>query len=238
MLEENRLNSQHVLNAILIAVLLGMTGVFYVSAHGGDATLIHACVNKRSGDIRIITATTVCDSDRETALDWGVQGPKGDKGDTGAVGSAGPPGPQGPQGEPGKGVLSQAIKQNFGSVQINTQFPTYTSVGTMSLPAGKWALFAVVNFAMSSTVTNLVVHDASARCEITNADGLSGTLAPGGGYNLGGAVAVTGIFDSLSMQYITNWSSTQDFTLQCAAGDSAAMVRVNSASILAIQIAP
>jgi hypothetical protein len=76
----------------------------YVSAHGGDITLIHACVNARSGAVRIVSATTTCDANKETSLDWGIQGPKGDKGDTG---SAGPQGPQGLQGEPGfAGVLN------------------------------------------------------------------------------------------------------------------------------------
>jgi hypothetical protein len=121
MLEKVRFNFHRVLNAILIAVLVGMTGVMYVSAHGGDVTLIHACVNSRSGAIRIVGANTTCDV-RETSLDWSIQGPKGDKGDKGDMGltgpqgsqgiqgvqgPAGPQGPQGLQGEPGlSGVLN------------------------------------------------------------------------------------------------------------------------------------
>ena len=82
MLERTRLKFHRILNAILIAVLLGMSGVMYVSAHGGDITLIHACVINRTGAVRIVSATTTCDANKETTLDWGIQGPKGDKGDT------------------------------------------------------------------------------------------------------------------------------------------------------------
>ena len=99
MLEKTKLNFYRFLSAILLVVMLSMSGVMYVSAHGGDATLIHACVINRTGAVRIVSATTACDANKETALDWGIQGPKGDKGDTG---------PQGPQGKtgPASGVLN------------------------------------------------------------------------------------------------------------------------------------
>jgi len=98
MLEATRLKFHRILNAFLIVVLLGMSGVVYVSAHGGDVTLIHACVNNRNGAVRIISASGSCDATRETALDWNIQGPKGDTGPQGAQGPAGPMGPQGPAG--------------------------------------------------------------------------------------------------------------------------------------------
>jgi hypothetical protein len=50
---------------------------------------LHACVINRTGAVRIVSATTTCDANKESALDWGIQGPKGDKGDTGPKG---PPG--------------------------------------------------------------------------------------------------------------------------------------------------
>src|SRR5215211_768013 len=89
MLDRTRRKLHRILNAILIAVLLSMSGVMYVSAHGGDVTLIHACVNNRTGAVRMVSPTTTCDAIKETALDWGIQGPKGDKGDTGPKGPAG-----------------------------------------------------------------------------------------------------------------------------------------------------
>jgi hypothetical protein len=89
MLEKTRLNFYRLLSAILLVAVLLLSGVTYVSAHGGDVTLIHACVTSRSGAVRIVSPTTTCDASKETALDWGIQGPKGDKGDTGPKGPAG-----------------------------------------------------------------------------------------------------------------------------------------------------
>jgi len=95
-----RLNFYRFLNVILLVIIFSLGRVMFVSAHGGDGTLIHACVNNRSGAVRIVSANTACDASKETALDWGVQGPQGDKGDTGDVG------PTGPQGEPGPAGVS------------------------------------------------------------------------------------------------------------------------------------
>jgi hypothetical protein len=72
-------------------------------AHGGDTTLIHACVKNSNGSIRIVSATTNCVSG-ETALDWRIQGEPGPAGPAGPAGATGPQGlagPQGPQGETG-----------------------------------------------------------------------------------------------------------------------------------------
>jgi len=108
-------------NPLLIAniVVMLLVTASLVSAHGGDLSLIHACVRNSSGAIRIVGATGTCDPAKETPLDWnivgpqgpvGAQGPQGDPGPAGPTGSAGPQGligpqgpagPQGPQGEPG-----------------------------------------------------------------------------------------------------------------------------------------
>ena len=106
MLEKTKLNFYRFLSAILLVALLSMSGVMYVSAHGGDVTLIHACVTNRTGAVRIVSATTTCDANKESALDWGIQGPKGDKGDTG------PKGPQGPAGVLGIYYVSQSSDPN------------------------------------------------------------------------------------------------------------------------------
>lgn len=39
------------------------------SAHGGDPTLVHACVNKGSGEIKIVGPSASC-KPHETAVDW------------------------------------------------------------------------------------------------------------------------------------------------------------------------
>jgi len=79
-----------------LGFLPGTTGLLY--AHGGDANLIHACVNH--GKLRIVGPTEACKTS-ETALDWNIQGIKGDTGVTGGTGETGSTGATGAQGEPG-----------------------------------------------------------------------------------------------------------------------------------------
>jgi hypothetical protein len=56
--------------ALGIGVVLALTGVTpAVYAHGGDPTLIHACVNNSSGEVKIVDANASC-KHNETALDW------------------------------------------------------------------------------------------------------------------------------------------------------------------------
>lgn len=84
-----------------VAVLFGVgiaSGAALVSAHGGDASKVHACVS-RFGTIRIVAANASCSSPLETALDWSREG--GAPGPTGPQGAAGTTGPQGPTGATG-----------------------------------------------------------------------------------------------------------------------------------------
>ncbi len=55
------------LGSAFVLALVGVTPRVY--AHGGDLTLIHACVNKSSGEIKIVGASASC-KNHETAVDW------------------------------------------------------------------------------------------------------------------------------------------------------------------------
>src|ERR1051325_5053370 len=91
---------------VLNVILISLTSVTLVSAHGGNTALIHSCVNNTSGEVKIIAATANCPSNYHS-LDWniqgvaGAQGPIGPVGPVGPVGPIGPAGPMGPQGDPG-----------------------------------------------------------------------------------------------------------------------------------------
>ena len=84
--------------------LLG--GVFFVATFtlipcsDASAQVIRACVQKSSGQVRIIGATEVCRS-TETPVDWSVGGSGGATGPTGPTGPQGPAGPAGAQGATG-----------------------------------------------------------------------------------------------------------------------------------------
>jgi len=110
---------------LLVMLLAASLTNWVVSAHGGDTTLIHACVKVgkpnddddkdkakserddeargKHGSIRIVGADEDCNK-HEVALDWNIQGPMGPagpQGPQGDVGATGPSGPQGPNGDPG-----------------------------------------------------------------------------------------------------------------------------------------
>lgn len=55
------------LGSAFLLALAGVTPAVY--AHGGDPTLIHACVNKSSGEVKIVDANASC-KQHETAVDW------------------------------------------------------------------------------------------------------------------------------------------------------------------------
>jgi hypothetical protein len=74
------------MGALFSAGLIG--GAAVVSAHGGDESLIHACVKGSKGDVRIVGATSGC-LPSEKALDWSIAGPQGPTGPAGATGPAG-----------------------------------------------------------------------------------------------------------------------------------------------------
>ena len=76
-----------------------------VYAHGGDASLIHACVKKSNprGQTRIVGPSVRCAAG-ERANHWSITGPAGSAGVAGGpgpVGVAGAPGPVGAAGPPG-----------------------------------------------------------------------------------------------------------------------------------------
>jgi hypothetical protein len=64
------------------------------------AAVIHSCVNKTTGAIRLVSATTPCKA-TETAVSWNTIGPQGPQGPQGVQGAQGPQGAQGAQGPQG-----------------------------------------------------------------------------------------------------------------------------------------
>src|SRR5712692_8212971 len=55
------------LGSVFVLALAGFTPAVY--AHGGDSTLIHACVTKSSGEVKIVGVNASC-KNNETAVDW------------------------------------------------------------------------------------------------------------------------------------------------------------------------
>jgi hypothetical protein len=66
---------RRVYGTALVIIAATLVGSGLASAHGGDTSLIHSCVNA-GGRIRIVEATSSC-SAQEQPLDWNKQGPPG-----------------------------------------------------------------------------------------------------------------------------------------------------------------
>jgi hypothetical protein len=84
--------------------MVGAGGVaaWGLSDQDGEIT---ACVNRSTGQLRVVATAADCRSGSETPLVWNKQGVKGDPGPQGERGPTGEPGPQGvqgPQGEQGE----------------------------------------------------------------------------------------------------------------------------------------
>jgi hypothetical protein len=91
-----KLSNRFVVVIVLAIVLVG--GVTW--AFASDGNTIHACVNKSSGEIKIVDSSDDC-KNNEQYLEWTIVGPQGPPGPQGPQGDTGPQGPQGPQGDTG-----------------------------------------------------------------------------------------------------------------------------------------
>src|SRR5258708_6060517 len=96
--------------AVATAMFVGAAGVALASTMLDPVsapTVIQACQLKGIGTIRIVKATSDCNTRVETPLSWNSQGPAGPPGPKGDIGTAGPAGAagiaglQGPKGDKG-----------------------------------------------------------------------------------------------------------------------------------------
>ncbi|MFH0352091.1 MAG: hypothetical protein ACHBMF_09220 [Chromatiales bacterium] len=115
---------RHLLTLACLAGTVALVSPQEVRAHGGDASLVHACIGNRAfnqGITRIVGPNASCLA-VETPRHWAVQGPAGTPGPAGPEGAAGPAGPQGgPAGPPGPGVPETSLHWvNIYSLQAST----------------------------------------------------------------------------------------------------------------------
>jgi len=91
-------------SAVALSVIVPVVGAAgWVWAGEDGPGPIHACVERNSGQVRIVGSQDRC-RPNESALVWntsGPAGPAGPQGDAGPAGSQGPAGPAGAQGEVG-----------------------------------------------------------------------------------------------------------------------------------------
>lgn len=88
---------------LALAIVLITTFLASITIPASAEDVINACVNKKTGALRIVSEPGKCRS-AEAPLSWnqtGPQGVQGPAGPPGPQGEQGPVGPQGPQGEQG-----------------------------------------------------------------------------------------------------------------------------------------
>lgn len=158
--------------AALLVALTGLGVATVVTAHGGDTSMIHACVSqggpgdnddddRRPGRVRIVGPNDPCRG-RETAVHWsilgpqgpqGPQGPPGPQGAAGAQGPAGPQGaagptgaegPQGPAGAAGPAGPSTDAFSTEAAQSVTLPTSSFTSILSRAVPAGKYVVNADV----------------------------------------------------------------------------------------------
>jgi hypothetical protein len=145
-------------NVLVLAVagVLASVGVTYATIP--SANVISACYLKSGGTLRVVDATTSSCSNKETSLNWNVQGPQGPKGDPGvngtngtngidgtdgADGADGAPGPAGPAGP--AGISTATFADTSGSSGLMVSGTSFVQIAGKILPEGSWVVFATVN---------------------------------------------------------------------------------------------
>src|SRR6185295_10001037 len=87
--------------AVALGVILPVVGAAsWVAASENPTPTIHACVQRDSGQVRVVSANEQCRR-AETALEWNNEGPAGSAGPAGPAGTPGDGGPAGPKGDSG-----------------------------------------------------------------------------------------------------------------------------------------
>jgi hypothetical protein len=144
---------------VALAALSVFAGIAYAAIPDGG--VFTACKSNATGTIRLIDKSLPGTSPLskctrvETEISWNQTGPQGAKGDPGIQGEAGPqgePGPQGALGPPGVSGGAGKLFTGSNSVSVNGYAGQVIDVPLGSLPAGNYALTAIVEADVSSSV--------------------------------------------------------------------------------------
>lgn len=135
------------------------------AASAAGTTTIYACVSKKSGAMRIVSAKAKC-KHGEHKLSWGSAGPAGPAGATGAAGK---------QGANGVGIDFGTSKVGGESIPLATGGEDV--VLSRTLPAGSYLVSAQVTLLVGEAKTPLFVVVA---CGIADSAGTPEILEPAG----------------------------------------------------------
>jgi hypothetical protein len=130
----------------------------------------YACVVHKTGAMKVVPKATKCGSG-QYKISWNKVGPQGQPGAPGSPGQPGPPGNPGTPGAPGApgapgpaGVVN-GFSAASGSAQLSTS--SWTTVASLSLPAGKYILNATATLNLLSGVGD------EAQCRLADSSAIS-----------------------------------------------------------------
>jgi hypothetical protein len=163
------------LAAATTTLLLG--GLAFAPQAG--ASTLYACVKKKTGTARFVSARTNCRRG-ETKLAWNTQGVAGKNGANGKNGAAGKSGATGKDGGAGKNGSNGLNGASTGLVDFNdtvTELPlTRSTVATLTVPAGSYVFLAKVQVEDANVTEAVAVH-----CYLAGNDEAVASLDPKGG---------------------------------------------------------
>ena len=188
---------------VFVVLAVGVGAGAAVTAQSDDTTVLNACVQKNSGNMRLVDSSDDCRKN-ENIVSWNVQGsagpdgpqgepgqegPKGDPGEPGSQGPEGPqgePGPAGPQGDPGPAGSSAdvtALEQRIALLEeqlgVLDSMPAL-SIADAEVDEGRWGktyMNFTVTLSPSSDVTVTVDYRTdSGTADMYDFDYTSGTL--------------------------------------------------------------
>jgi len=145
-----------------------IVGALALGAPSADASVIHACLNKRSGAVRIVGANAKC-RHGERKQSWNATGPAGRGG---APGSAGSPGTAGTNGS--NGVGADFATNNFGPTVLTEGEPGVI-VAAKAIPAGSYFASAKTVIAAGKGTGAVFVE---VLCELVDTPGTPSLVEP------------------------------------------------------------
>ncbi|HWF31496.1 MAG TPA: hypothetical protein VG188_02950 [Solirubrobacteraceae bacterium] len=207
------------LTAVLSTSTLLLSGL--AAAPQAGAATLYACVKKKGGTARFVSARTNCRRG-ETKLSWNTQGVPGRNGSNGKNGAAGKNGTNGKNGADGKAGANGANGANGVSAGIgdfsDSPFELTTTklaIATLpSVPPGSYILLAKAQLENTKSAGE-VVH-----CSLAGDEASVGLVAEG---------AATISLTSVSVSPLT-----ASISLECNA--ATAEVKVSFARLVAIQV--
>lgn len=158
--------------------------VLFMLASIGAGDIIHACVARSNGIVRIVSGSGLCAAN-EDAVQWGVVGIQGAQGPVGPQGPAGPQGAQGAQGPVGQagppGPRGLQGQQGLQGLQ-GLQGPPGSSANVDALTARVAALEALlVGVSRVNVDGHPTIRITNANFQVVNGTGFSNSTPNGRG---------------------------------------------------------